>query len=132
MMNTRKMESLAKFIEKLPKKAFDMSNWVVGYPVGGTVSKSTMHTCGTACCIGGWQAVKSGYSLDKVGTAYKGNNAFGHSSELAANQLGLTYEEENKLFYSQSWPRTKTGKAKFSNTPKGAAARIRYMIKEGV
>lgn len=63
--------------------------------------------------------------------------------EFAARDLGLDWEESARLFYPIQWP-NKEGSTyratvaedrenftKFPNTPKGAAKRIRYFIKEG-
>lgn len=138
-MNKKKLESLAKKIEKLPRKSFNMALWAAKMDDKGDVlvastlsSKEIKHPCGTACCIAGYQVLRTpGRVVDCSRVLYNGRPV-GFVDSLAQDELDLANYEARSLFFSSNWPVTKSGKQRFRETPKGAAARIRYMIKTGV
>lgn len=155
-MNTstkRKLLRLADFIEQLPRKAFKMDQWVqdpkgfwdseqTDYEIG----KENVHTCGTACCIGGWYLINKGYHIDSFGDAFKKNDK-GNARDafvVAQEEIGLSYYEAERLFLANYWPGYKEGyysdtldryvdgkQTKFKETPKGAAKRIRHFVATG-
>jgi hypothetical protein len=141
----RKLENLAAFIEKLPRKAFNINIWaknnkrhfdsdgkIVPRNIVSKKDLNNLEECGTTCCIAGWQVVRKGFSVTNLGTVSKGGKFINSAPILAAEQLGLNLDESSALFYPrESKLRVLTGKT-FTNTPKGAAKRIRYFIKNGI
>ena len=73
-MNIRKMENLAKFIEKLPRTKFNIEHWaeLAENCKEDKITLKNMNLCGTTCCIAGWQAVRMGFQIEEGGMAYKG------------------------------------------------------------
>ena len=135
-MNIPAMKKLAKLLYNLPKDEFNMSiwaNWTTGYYFSRPVCSEDLHTCGTTCCIGGYQVLQTPgrcitdlrvYPIDSA-------VAMGRVQDVAAEELGLSHQQSEVLFFSPDWPfNPKTGKI-FPETPRGAAARLRYMIETG-
>jgi hypothetical protein len=121
----RKLERLAKFIEKLPKSRFYMNTWGSGY------SCVVADECGTHHCIGGWALARKGYTVSRW-TATDASGKGVDPREKAQEILGLSNGEADLLFFAENWPyKPNTSTKMFLDTPKGAAARIRYLIKEG-
>jgi hypothetical protein len=155
----QKLEELAQFIETVDPKKFDMGDWLSvqdDYKFYGTkevterdgfVGKNFIGKCGTACCLAGWEVARQGFLLNEDGTVatevkvpgvkkpvvikLKVDNANVDAPEFAKVSLGLTEQEEDLLFYPDRWPVNESGDREFDDTPKGAAARIRYLIKTG-
>jgi hypothetical protein len=155
----KKLNELASFLEEnILEKEFDMDDFVSVINRGKfskeefAVSPENAHTCGTACCIAGWQIIKDGFCLGESGEVKTriqlpfqkkleyldtGFVAF----DFARRSLGLNDEQACSLFYPDRWPGYSYGggdpdkKTKkiglFDNTPKGAAERIRHFIKTG-
>jgi hypothetical protein len=131
-----KLERFAQFIEKLPRKAFNMSDWVIPgkkFDASEGVNKNNIHSCGTQCCLAGWRAVQKGRTLDANGMVrVKGSSLQDvYAPKFAREDLGLTMAEDEKLFYPNGWPLKEDGTKMFKPTPKGAAARIRRLIATG-
>jgi len=151
----RKLEAFAKFIEKLPRKVINMESWANikiknRTDLDPVVCKADVlepkgNACGTACCLAGWEVLRRGYCLDDSGNVYKKNRSIRSSAaNFARESLGLSSGEASKLFFRDRWPGYSRGyydfetgrwehssPSKFKGTPKGAAARIRHLIKTG-
>ena len=160
----KKLEELAKFIETIPDKQFNMSEWLgvdnhTKYKKNAInseyVGKSLVGKCGTTCCIAGWEVVRNGFLLNQNGyvavevtvpgvkkpqVATLNDYNYNYAPDFATKSLGLTEKEEKLLFYPEGWPGYDEGSkenywtetnTQFPNTPKGAAARIRHLIKTG-
>lgn len=130
-MNKRKLEAFAKFVEKLPRKSFNMHDWVIPgkkFDFEKGVNKDNIHSCGTQCCLAGWRAVQKGHTLTSSGML-RGTDLY--APVFAREDLGLTIGEDERLFYPNGWPLNENGDPMFKSTPKGAAARIRYLVANG-
>ncbi len=132
-MNKRRMESLAKFIEKLPPEHFNMSEWIItGEEEAKLCKKDILDSCGTTCCIAGWQGIKAGYCLDFMGflTDKKGVPAEpSHASSWTREYLQLNHGQAYTLFRKHTWPPELRDK---KDSPELAAKRIRLMIQTGL
>lgn len=71
-MNKERLEMLAKHLEKLPRKEFDMGHW-----------------CGTACCIGGY--IEKLFGLPENGRI-----------AVARDVVGLNPVQANQLFFGET------------------------------
>lgn len=130
-MNKRRMEALAKFIEKLPPEHFNMSEWIQNLEEEDKMcKKDILNSCGTACCIAGWQALKAGYCLAYGGDIYdkKTGEPAGHSNNFTRDYLELTPDQAYNLFRRFTWPYAFKVRP---DSPQLAAERIRYMIRTG-
>ena len=63
--------------------------------------------CGTVACVAGWAAILAGHDIDWDTTAPLSGSVYlttngDHIAEIAAQELGLTEEQENQLFYCAS------------------------------
>src|SRR5215831_13943407 len=144
-MDKRKLENLAKFIEKLPRRSFDISTWVNipqkmlnKNPYQRICKSIVKHPCGTTCCIAGWEVIRNGYCMNDFGEVYKDKKPESEfvcdALEFAKNSLDLTEEQAGELFTPRMSCNNRCiillGDKKFRNTPKGAAKMIRQFIKE--
>jgi hypothetical protein len=155
----QKLEEFAQFIETINPNKFNMSAWLNikdNYKFfqtkevderDGFVGKDFIGKCGTACCLAGWEVARQGFLLNEDGTVatevkipgikkpvvieLKVDDANVDAPAFAKTSLGLTEQEEELLFYPSQWPVDENTNSLFENTPKGAAARIRYLIKTG-
>jgi hypothetical protein len=142
-MNKEKMLTLAKHLESLPKANFNMAKWAISEDFS-PICLTNLHTCGTTCCIAGYQVLLNPdhcILCERVVSNTDVSVGFGGVERVAADELGLSEEEKDKLFYMSHWPK-KMGKSHFfenthylvpmfPETPKGAAKRIRYMVRTG-
>jgi hypothetical protein len=121
-----RLEKVISIIEDDPK-SFDMGDW--GY-------KSRGPSCGTVGCIAGW--VVLGQFSNKALKAMNSNDIMTvveNCEDDAAEMLGLTRPEAEKLFFADYWPdpflvqydtaRTKAAKAAV------AVRRIRHFLETG-
>lgn len=136
-MNVKELEKLATRIEQLPRAQFDMDEWGTSNKWHVNEKIAADEACHTTCCIAGWHQVFKGRTI-AGGYVYKNIKSFldkeqsiGYTPDVAAEELDLNDEEQAKLFYDFFWPKKPNGKPMFALTPKGAAARIRYLIKTG-
>lgn len=75
--------------------------------------------CGTPCCILGHCA-----ALAKIGTGE-------WSVYTVRDQLGLTYEKFDKIYWDTSWPEQFRGSGTNTTTQAMAVARIEHFLKTG-
>lgn len=95
-MNTERMFLLADLLDSLPPEKFNLSYWVSeiydeGYSNDDYCDLSA-YNCNSAACIAGW-AVALKNDLN-AGSVYCGDIEMD-----AAEYLGLTLQERNRLFY---------------------------------
>jgi len=105
-MNTENMIKLAKLIESLPEKKFNMTYWtseIQGFTHDGNVTyyannqKIDYYDCTTAGCIAGWAiALKHDLRAEIMEANSVSNVA--EIKETACDFLGLTKEEGDNLF----------------------------------
>jgi hypothetical protein len=121
-LNKRKMLKWAAFLDQVPRKNFDMSNWGVGdAPV------FDQPTCATRACALGWATAipefnRAGLYLRANFGSYGGCVYYrGVSGDDAAREFfGLTVSQAERLCY--------TG----SDDPKAKARQIRRMVARAV
>lgn len=116
-MRRERLRKLARFLDKLPKRNFDMGTFGSG------------HGCGTVACIAGWTP-----AITKDAKRHPHNpecvilkdGSTQPISTFAANWLDLTDRQANGLFYMEhGWSGLENA------TPKDAAKRIRRMLRTG-
>lgn len=108
-MNRTLLRKIAQNILDEPKR-FDMSGWI-------EADRSTQRpTCGTACCIGGWAAVESGWKVvmkpDEDGNkeiwyiSPEGEKSLGVGNLISAAEeaLQISSTDAGRLFYTENWP----------------------------
>ena len=105
-MDTENMVKLAKLIESLPEKKFNMTYWtseIQGFTHDGNVTyyannqKIDYYDCTTAGCIAGWAiALKHDLRAEIMEANSVSNVA--EIKETACDFLGLTKEEGDNLF----------------------------------
>lgn len=126
-MHVHRMLALAAYIETLPKRKFDMTNYLtwdhdklhnnVWLMARNTHLVEKFEECGTAGCIAGWATVLAG---QMSGTFH----------DTAAEWLGLTEEQSEELFMGH-WPGGRDdADLNPKATPKQAAKAIRRMVRE--
>lgn len=95
----RRLLILADFLEKLPRKRFDLSSWV-----GNEWEGKADLSCGTSACAMGWattipQFRKLGLRLSKYGLPYFGKGYYQTSGmHAAADLFGISDNEAYYLF----------------------------------
>lgn len=96
-MNIKLLRRVQKFLLAEPRR-FDMCNWVQAAEYSVLLEKPP---CGTACCIAG-AAVILDRKIDpgKALAALNGVNI----PNAARTALGLTFGQEDQLFYTGGWP----------------------------
>lgn len=127
-MDREKLIELADFLETLPKEDFD--GWEWGLTNGRFVTQQTAHSCGTKACLAGWAVLFNGYTI-KDGVAYDTQQKpLGAIGRFAQDLLGLTFTEEDLLFYPTNrspysiWPNAEG----VNPTPQQAAQAIRNLL----
>lgn len=118
-----RLEKLAAFLDKLPRKKFDFSDVVTAF--------DPEKYCGTVGCAIGWTPAVFP-DLVEWGRNCYGANVFlrathrGGYNHVAENLFGVTYDESEKLFspYCEACP------LGVGATPKQVAREIRKFIKE--
>jgi len=128
-MNKRRLMTLAKYLEKVPPKRFDMNRWVDGEFCG--LDEEPAHDeCGTTACAVGWAATIP--SFKKAGL--KINNRLdpqsGRRKNWAAVQafFGDISEEQAMWLFSPEDPRYWC-LSRPKETPKKVARRIVAFVK---
>lgn len=134
-MNKKALLKIAKILEKLPRKKFDMSHWALADAKG--------HHCTTTCCAFGWGVAKGvfpGYTYkitksdidpDDYSIAMVDKHEFYCSEWDKSTELcGITDEERDFIFVAD--PDDVSSAYKTDNpTPKAVARVIRRFVKEG-
>lgn len=121
-INYENLEKIAAYTEKRPQEGFNMMQYCQD-DRGHSVS----HACGTLMCIiGDLPALKGEFSLrsDEVHSHVSGQAVDWSSYSGRVTGLDDSGDEWEYLF-GGDWVYT-------DNTPKGAAARIRYFIENGL
>lgn len=110
MADKKNLLKLANFIEKLPRKRFNMSSY------------KEHDGCKTICCALGWsQFIKGLEPLREHFYAYGGINYNYYSKTY----FGFGYGSEFSWCFSHRWKY-------IDNTPQGASKRIRYLTEFGL
>ncbi len=65
------------------------------------MGKNPAESCGTKACIAGWVAAAKGYTVKQAENLAEAQDEWGNGdiSLWAGNQLGLTFEQREILFY---------------------------------
>ena len=132
-MHIKRMKALADFLDKLPKKKFNMGSYIHWKGNGRMPvnAKQALHSCGTTACVAGWVELCHATADEK-----------GCSFDFAKNHLDLTTKEAEWLFHGHwskdyvSCPLHSVEREYFgvgTGTPKQAAKAIRAMVEcEGI
>lgn len=133
-MNKQKLLELADFIEYAPPEKFYMADWMVRNYKRGPVCLTEVleDSCGTACCIGGWAALREGFCLDQSAVYDKDSHYLGSVDSIV---VGLFDLPNHDLFFVEDWPfefRVEYEVSEQKDRNKIAARVIRdYVAKEG-
>lgn len=130
-MNIELLEKVKTQILAEPR-GFDMHKWV---GLDGEHETILGEPCGTVCCIAGWAATLSGFSVAYLNAML---DDAGRDEEpvfsIARAVLQIDHSDANSLFYSGSWPQPFAGDYKSAETPEArarvAVARIDALIHE--
>lgn len=92
-INRENMQKVRDLIAALPRRKFCMSHWAASKQPHGVFApveftKSGSPKCNTVACIGGWTQL----AIDGSGQC--------PDERVAAQLLGLSYEQAQKLFYT--------------------------------
>ena len=92
-MNTELLLNIRGRILSEPEH-FQMENW------------SQITPCGAACCIAGWAFVLSSYSKDTPVSVVAEQLAYsGLNQIVASDELDLDYQQSQRLFHVEQWPK---------------------------
>lgn len=123
-MRTTKLLQLASFLDDLPPKRFDMSQWCSHW---GKREISPNSSCGTQACALGWATCCfKGEGLYLQGGCVYLQNTGALGWDAGAAFFGLTDREANTLF---SPANTTEGRSAL-DTPKGKAKQIRALVRK--
>lgn len=102
-MKVDKIESLADFIESLPPKRFNISNWISelmgsDYSYYNASETLDINICKTAGCIAGWALALDNGGVIELSRVQTPDDAKAIALR-GAESLGLSLEQAVKLFY---------------------------------
>lgn len=114
----KNLENLADFLDKLPRKNFDMHSFYgrdrAAHKNSCKYTAPTAIKCGTACCVAGWAAIRHRKSWPKHDCGI-----LDMSESIFADFFGITPSHSNQICMSG-----------FNRTPKQKAKEIREIIQE--
>jgi hypothetical protein len=68
-----------------------------------TLADLTAPSCGTTACLAGWTEALAGNSVDISGNVYDAEGKYlGQVQDLAAERLGISYDESEDLFFVEN------------------------------
>jgi hypothetical protein len=149
MAHIKRLTTLADFLEKLPRKAFNLEGWVQDKDTGRLteyfedfdlpvftkneelkkgIKPETMISCGTTACAVGWagsipEFCKAGFRIVSAGAHVTPTYGGSQSWDAVHRFFELTEFEANRLFSMSEYPNDK-------GTPKQVAKRIRKLIEK--
>ena len=102
-MKTEKIEALADFIESIPSKRFNISNWISelmgeNYSYYNAAETLDIDICNTAGCIAGWTLALDNGGVIKLPRVKTPDDAKAIALR-GAESLGLSLEQAVRLFY---------------------------------
>lgn len=130
-MNKRRLETLAKFLWKVPPENFRMAQWFVGKGNPVVMLREHLnnpHKCGTAACALGWACIIPEFA--EAGLRFSDGPhkipIYRDLSNYAAGAkfFGITEGQSENLFYSGRYRGPSD-----SITPKMVSRRIRALIR---
>lgn len=85
-------------------QTLEMDFWAM--KVGGhgpvTLADLTAPSCGTTACLAGWTEALAGNSVDISGNVYDADGKYlGQVQDLAAERLGISFDESEDLFFGE-------------------------------
>ena len=135
MANKKQLLKLADFLEIVPANKVCMGSWanLGDLEKECATQEDMLHTCGTTACLAGWAVIANGYCVTEKARAEKKQIRTLDIADRAARRLGLTYDQQQALFYRSGWPKEFQFQLDFSyeQGKKLAIARVRHMAETG-
>ena len=121
MINRSNFKKLALFLEQLDDDKFNMSYYISYFEDLVEYALEGKHPCDTVACAAGWGPA-AGIPVDlRPGQTWVNWKQYIRENFLMPSAQPYEYDNVYHWVFSEHWTH-------YDNTPKGAAARIRWML----